>query len=240
MQEFKLPNLGEGVEKGDVLRILVKVGDRLTQDQPVLELETDKATIEVPSSVEGVIKELKVKAGDKVKPGQVVLVIDGMVPAPPSRQGGWRAAKERQRKEEAAPQSRPRPKRTRGPRTQEDAPQRERRCRAGERSTDGEKGGASAPTEKQEQPAADAGDTEPPKRDDRRASVVDIRGRQPATAAAQAHPARLRRGERAVPLLPRPRCGASRERLAWTSRRSRAAVPVGESAKPMSKSSRVM
>ena len=76
MTEFKLPNLGEGVEKGDVLTIMVKVGDRISQDQPILELETDKATIEVPSSVAGVVKEIRVKKGDKVKVGAVVLTVD--------------------------------------------------------------------------------------------------------------------------------------------------------------------
>ncbi len=76
MTEFKLPNLGDGVAAGDVLRVLVKPGDTLKADQAVLELETDKATLEVPSSVGGRVAEVKVKAGDKVKPGQVVLVID--------------------------------------------------------------------------------------------------------------------------------------------------------------------
>jgi pyruvate dehydrogenase E2 component (dihydrolipoamide acetyltransferase) len=49
--EFKLPNLGDGVAAGDVLRVLVKAGDTLKADQAVLELETDKATLEVPSTV---------------------------------------------------------------------------------------------------------------------------------------------------------------------------------------------
>ena len=48
MPDFKLPELGENVHGGDVLRVLVKAGDSVTVDQPVLELETDKATIEVP------------------------------------------------------------------------------------------------------------------------------------------------------------------------------------------------
>jgi pyruvate dehydrogenase E2 component (dihydrolipoamide acetyltransferase) len=76
VKEFILPNLGDGVAAGDVLRVLVKLGDTLTQDQAVVELETDKATLEVPSTVAGVIKEIRVKAGDKVKPGQSVLVVD--------------------------------------------------------------------------------------------------------------------------------------------------------------------
>ena len=58
MTEFKVPELGENVAGGDVTRVLVNVGDTITQDQPVLELETDKATIEVPSSVAGVVKDI--------------------------------------------------------------------------------------------------------------------------------------------------------------------------------------
>src|SRR5262245_1632315 len=76
MADFKLPELGENVEKGDVTRVLVAVGDTIKVDQPVVELEADKATIEVPSSIGGVVKELKVKPGDKVKVGQVILVAD--------------------------------------------------------------------------------------------------------------------------------------------------------------------
>ena len=73
--EFKIPELGENVSAGDVVRILVKAGDALKKDQPVLELETDKATIEVPSNVEGTVGEVKVKQGDKVKVGQLVLTL---------------------------------------------------------------------------------------------------------------------------------------------------------------------
>jgi len=75
--DFKLPELGENVEKGDVVRVLVAPGDIVKIDQSVLELETDKATIEVPTSVAGKVTDVKVKAGDKVKVGQVVLVLDG-------------------------------------------------------------------------------------------------------------------------------------------------------------------
>ena len=73
--EFTLPELGENVAAGDVVRVLVSPGDTVAKDQPVLELETDKATIEVPSSVAGTVGEVRVKKGDKVKVGQVVLTI---------------------------------------------------------------------------------------------------------------------------------------------------------------------
>src|SRR5215471_7138818 len=88
MADFTLPELGENIAAGDVLRVLVQPGDTLAKDQPVLELETDKATIEVPSSVAGKIKDVKVKAGDKVKVGQAILSVDdaaaaAAAPAPP-------------------------------------------------------------------------------------------------------------------------------------------------------------
>jgi pyruvate dehydrogenase E2 component (dihydrolipoamide acetyltransferase) len=73
--EFKLPELGENIAAGDVVRVLVKAGDTIAKDQPVLELETDKATIEVPSNVAGTVGEVRVKPGEKVKVGQVVLTV---------------------------------------------------------------------------------------------------------------------------------------------------------------------
>src|SRR6187401_3693697 len=76
MTEFKIPELGENIATGDVTKVLVNVGDTITREQPVLELETDKATIEVPSSVAGVVKEIRVKKGEKIKVGAVVLTVD--------------------------------------------------------------------------------------------------------------------------------------------------------------------
>jgi pyruvate dehydrogenase E2 component (dihydrolipoamide acetyltransferase) len=74
--EFRLPELGENVESGDVLKVLVAVGDTLAQDQPVLELETDKATIEVPSPLAGTVKAVHVKEGEKLKVGGLILTIE--------------------------------------------------------------------------------------------------------------------------------------------------------------------
>jgi pyruvate dehydrogenase E2 component (dihydrolipoamide acetyltransferase) len=86
-QEFKLPELGEGVESGDVLKVLVSVGDTVSAEQPVVELETDKATIEVPVPFSGTVKEILVEEGGKVEVGQVLLVVetDG-VPAAESKE----------------------------------------------------------------------------------------------------------------------------------------------------------
>jgi pyruvate dehydrogenase E2 component (dihydrolipoamide acetyltransferase) len=76
LTEFKVPELGENVAGGDVTRVLVNVGDTIAREQSVLELETDKATIEVPSSVAGVVKSIAVKQGDAIKVGAVVLTVD--------------------------------------------------------------------------------------------------------------------------------------------------------------------
>jgi pyruvate dehydrogenase E2 component (dihydrolipoamide acetyltransferase) len=75
--EFKLPDLGEGVESGDVLRVMVSVGDTVAKEQPVLEVETGKAVVEVPSSVEGKVVALNVGEGETVKVGQTVLSVEG-------------------------------------------------------------------------------------------------------------------------------------------------------------------
>ncbi|HQF41792.1 MAG TPA: dihydrolipoyllysine-residue acetyltransferase [Ignavibacteriaceae bacterium] len=75
-KEFKLPELGENIDSAEVVEVLVKVGDTITKDQAILEIETEKATIEVPSTVEGKIVKLNVKSGDKVKVGAIVLVVE--------------------------------------------------------------------------------------------------------------------------------------------------------------------
>jgi pyruvate dehydrogenase E2 component (dihydrolipoamide acetyltransferase) len=75
--EFRLPNLGENVATGDVTKVLIKIGDVISAEQSVLELETDKATVEVPSSVAGRVTSVDVKPGDKVTVGQLVLTVDG-------------------------------------------------------------------------------------------------------------------------------------------------------------------
>ena len=93
--EFKIPELGENVSAGDVVRVLVKPGDTIEKDQPVLELETDKATIEVPSSVSGTIGEVKVKQGDKVKVGQVVFTVGDAAAAPAEKPAAEKPAAEK-------------------------------------------------------------------------------------------------------------------------------------------------
>ena len=74
--EFRLPELGENIESADITKVLVSVGDKVEIDQILFEIETDKATVEVPSEFSGIIKEVKVKDSDTVKVGDVVLVVE--------------------------------------------------------------------------------------------------------------------------------------------------------------------
>jgi pyruvate dehydrogenase E2 component (dihydrolipoamide acetyltransferase) len=79
--EFRLPELGENIDSGDLVRLMISPGATVSEGQPVMELETDKAVVEVPSSVSGVVREIKVKEGQKVKVGEVVFTLEGGVVA---------------------------------------------------------------------------------------------------------------------------------------------------------------
>jgi pyruvate dehydrogenase E2 component (dihydrolipoamide acetyltransferase) len=81
--EFKLPELGENISQGDLVRLMIAPGTKVSEGQPVMELETDKAVVEVPSSVSGVVKEVRVKEGEKIKVGQVIFTLDGGAQAQP-------------------------------------------------------------------------------------------------------------------------------------------------------------
>jgi pyruvate dehydrogenase E2 component (dihydrolipoamide acetyltransferase) len=74
--EIKLPILGENVDSGVVVNILVAEGDEVAEGQPVIELETEKATVEVPASGSGRVKEISVKEGATIKVGQVILILE--------------------------------------------------------------------------------------------------------------------------------------------------------------------
>ena len=74
--DFALPELGENIETGNVVEVLVKPGDAIEADQPVIELETDKATIEVPSPAAGTVGTVAVENGETVAVGQVILTIE--------------------------------------------------------------------------------------------------------------------------------------------------------------------
>lgn len=73
--EIRLPDLGEGIDQGDVVRILVSEGDSIAVDQPVIELETDKALVEVPSSIAGTVASVNVRSGESISPGAVLITV---------------------------------------------------------------------------------------------------------------------------------------------------------------------
>jgi pyruvate dehydrogenase E2 component (dihydrolipoamide acetyltransferase) len=80
--EFKMPELGENIDSGDLVRLMISPGATVSEGQPIMELETDKAVVEVPSTVSGVVREVKVKEGQKVKVGDVIFTLEGGVAAP--------------------------------------------------------------------------------------------------------------------------------------------------------------
>src|SRR5450830_731936 len=75
LSEVKVPDIGDFKEV-EVIELLVKVGDTISVDQSLITVESDKASMEIPSSGAGVVKELKVKVGDKVAEGSVLLLIE--------------------------------------------------------------------------------------------------------------------------------------------------------------------
>ena len=72
-REFKLPDLGEGIHEGEVLAVRVAVGQAVKEGDIILEVETDKAAVEIPSPYTGAVLEIRVKPGDTVKVGQVMM-----------------------------------------------------------------------------------------------------------------------------------------------------------------------
>jgi len=74
-QEFKFPDVGEGITEGEIVKWHVKVGDEIEEDQTIAEIETDKAIVEVPSPYAGTVLQIKFKEKDIVKVGEVLVVI---------------------------------------------------------------------------------------------------------------------------------------------------------------------
>ncbi|MFG0250764.1 MAG: dihydrolipoamide acetyltransferase family protein [Phycisphaeraceae bacterium JB051] len=102
MAEFTLPDLGENIEGGDVVNVLVSEGESVSADQPLLEIETDKAMVEVPSPSAGTVGKIMVKAGDTVKIGQAILELND---GEGGGSGGEEEAPAQEPVEEAAPEA---------------------------------------------------------------------------------------------------------------------------------------
>jgi pyruvate dehydrogenase E2 component (dihydrolipoamide acetyltransferase) len=95
--EFKLPDLGEGLTEGEIARWLVEEGQEIAEDAPLVEIATDKTTVEIPSPAAGIVSRILVPAGDVVPVGTVLVVIGGDGAAPEPRD-------EEQPRAEPAPQ----------------------------------------------------------------------------------------------------------------------------------------
>src|SRR5918911_608194 len=94
--EVKVPDIGD-FKSVEVIEVLVKPGDKVTKEQSLITLESDKATMEIPSPAEGVVKELKVKTGDKVSQGSPILLLDAKEEA---KQAAARAPRKEEPKKE--------------------------------------------------------------------------------------------------------------------------------------------
>src|SRR5690242_19689618 len=75
--EFKLPDLGEGLTEGEIARWLVSEGQEVAEDDPLVEIATDKTTVEIPSPAAGIVSRILVAEGDVVPVGTVIVVIGG-------------------------------------------------------------------------------------------------------------------------------------------------------------------
>src|SRR5438552_12090319 len=80
--EFKLPDLGEGLTEGEIARWLVSEGQEIAEDDPLVEIQTDKTTVEIPSPAAGVVSQILVEEGKVVPVGTVLVVIGGDGTAP--------------------------------------------------------------------------------------------------------------------------------------------------------------
>ena len=77
MAEFKLPQIGEGIESGEVLEVMIAEGDTVELEQEILELETDKATVFVTVDLAGTVSKVHFAAGDTINVGQTLLTVEG-------------------------------------------------------------------------------------------------------------------------------------------------------------------
>ncbi|AFZ68237.1 2-oxo acid dehydrogenase subunit E2 [Deinococcus peraridilitoris] len=104
--EVKLPEVGDNIEQGNVVAVLVKSGDTIQEGQAIIEIETDKAVVEVPSTASGTVQEVRVKEGESVQVGGVILTLagsDAATPAPTQAAGAAPAAPSRPASAAAAP-----------------------------------------------------------------------------------------------------------------------------------------
>jgi pyruvate dehydrogenase E2 component (dihydrolipoamide acetyltransferase) len=107
--EFKLPELGENIESGDVINVLVAVGDAVTEGQSILEIEAGKASMEIPSPAAGTIAAIHVGQGDTVEVGQLAVTIETNGAAPAAEPGAEEPPAEKEPAEEPPAAAEPEP-----------------------------------------------------------------------------------------------------------------------------------
>ena len=144
MIEFRLPELGEGIESGQVIEVFVTPGDRVSLEQPLLEVETDKAAIEIPSPADGTVIDVCVSAGDTVEINQILVKINGDREGekPPSKKDATALDGAKEEKPVAAEKPLPRKE----PREEKKQTPPPRSASAGDIATSGPLGVAAAPS----------------------------------------------------------------------------------------------
>jgi len=88
VRPFALPDLGEGLTEAEIVKVLVSEGDVLAEDAPLLEVETDKATVEIPSPFAGRVARIHVQPGQTVKVGEVLVTFEDSAGVASGRGGG--------------------------------------------------------------------------------------------------------------------------------------------------------
>lgn len=122
-KEFVLPDLGEGIHEAQVVRLLIKEGDRVEEDQSLMEVETDKAAVEIPSPFAGVASKVHVAEGQTINVGSVIVTFDDGAGTKPAAKAP--AAKEEAREPAPKRDEKPAAKREAAPAAREEAPPRE-------------------------------------------------------------------------------------------------------------------
>ena len=110
--EFKLPDLGEGLTEGEIARWLVQEGQEVAEDDPLVEIQTDKTTVEIPSPAAGIVSRILAAEGDVVPVGSVIVVIANGAVAPAPAEA---PAPVREGASGSEPQTPKRPERPSGP-----------------------------------------------------------------------------------------------------------------------------
>ncbi|SFP02450.1 dihydrolipoamide acetyltransferase family protein [Salibacterium halotolerans] len=102
---FELPDIGEGIHEGEIVKWFVQSGDTVQEDDVLCEVQNDKAVVEIPSPVEGTVKDVKAEEGATVNVGDVILIVDDGSADTPSDEGSEKAGTEEQKEEEEPKQS---------------------------------------------------------------------------------------------------------------------------------------